>query len=339
MSDFDRTVEFGPIHPYLPGAMKLSLDLCGDQIVASRTELGYLSKNIETLVLGKSYEKARWYFSRVEPESAMILDRLFSEAFESATQVSIDGRAIWIREITTLISELMGTLKYLSRMAEVLGLVIEKHVLLKHREELLDLVELLTGSRYGYYFIVLGGTRYDLTEGFIERLEKWIKKYKNDFARIEAMLLWTHPFQNRLKLLGRVIDEGSFGFVSEASVETTRYGQVSQVESRLCYALRQTSEGVDELFKMMKENVQGKHLTAGSEKIEKKQVMVELLTGRGTWRLELGVNSTGKIESMKTSSPSDEIMKALPFALDGEQVDDVPVILQSLNFLIAEIDR
>jgi NADH:ubiquinone oxidoreductase subunit D len=338
-----RVLEIGPVHHWLPSAMKLRLQLHGDQIVASETEFGFLSKSIETKILKRNFDDAGRLLSRIEPESAFLIDRLYSEAIEKIMGVEVSERALWIREITTEVSEMISLLKYLALMAQRLGLAVLNHILLKHREELLDLVELLTGSRFGYYYLVPGGARYDVTEGFLERLDFWAKNFQADYAKIESMYLWTHAFQNRLKSLGRVVDQGSFGFVSESSVENTQLGVVSHIESRLLYALKKSLEVAAELKEMIAEKTTGAHTQkealAALAKPSIQHAEVALPTYRGTWALNLAVSKDKTIQSIEVSTPSDEIQKAIPFALAEESIEDVLLILQSLNFLVTEIDR
>ena len=338
-----RRITLGPIHPWLPGAMKLELALRGDQIVTAEASFGFAGKDIQNKIKGIHFEQASFFVSRIEPESALLVDRLFFESLEKALQVPVEERAIWIRNVSTLIHELSGLLKYLAQMADVLGLRILKHIMLKHREELLDLIELFSGSRYGYYFITMGGARYDLTDGFVERLEAWTRDFQKDYPRIHSMFLWTHSVQNRLRSLGRIMDDGTMAFVSEAAVENTRYGLVSQVESRLIYALTETNDLSEELRELMSATPEGKFRTPFSRdeyyKVREPKVDAELVTSRGRWKMNLEIDSDQTIQSLVMSPPSQNILKAIPLALEGEQLEDIPVILQSLNFLVTEIDQ
>jgi NADH:ubiquinone oxidoreductase subunit D len=332
-------ITLGPIHLSLPGAMELRLGMVGDRIESVETTFGFLSRSIETAVIGMPYPSAQLRVARIDPESSLILDRLFSEAVEAITATEVSPRALWVREITTAMTELNGFLRYLSRMSGRLGVEVLTHVTLKHRESLLDLTELLTGSRFGYYYLVPGGVRYDLTEGFQERLENWIKNFSLDFPRIEALFRWTHAFQNRLQSIGRVVDNANFGFVSESSIETTRYGLVSHVESRLLFALEQTNALSDELRSLLAERFTGQPLFEIAKARSKKSVHVDLVSARGTWALELALDEALVLKSIHTTVPSDAIIAALPLALEDESFEDLPLILESLNFSIPEIDR
>ena len=326
-----KEVEIGPIHTWLPYAMKLNLGMNGDRIIQVGTEFGYLKRSIEEQMLESDYREARLIFGRIDPESGLILDRLFSEAIEKATHTEVSERVHWIRDITSTLSELNSVLKYQAQMADRLGLKFLSNIILKHRETLLDLIELLTGSRYGYYYLIPGGARYDLTEGFQERIERWVKNFKQDFERIQSMFLWTHAIQNRLRFLGRVID-------NESAVETT-HGLVSHVESRLLCALKLSEDLSAELEAKTSQKSSGAFLAPLSDKREKEEVHVQYETTRGVWGLNVQFDKDLKIKKVATTTPSQAIKEAIAPALEEESLEDVPLILQSLNFSVPEIDR
>ena len=336
--------EIGPIHPWLPDAMKLKLNLEGDQIQSSVAEFGYLSRNIEKKVMGESFVRAQRFLSHLEPESAPIIDKMLCECVESLVDFKLNERAAWAREIAQKISEVSSLLRYLTFMSKRMGLTVLNHIILKHREELLDLLELLTGSRYGYFYTILGGVRYDVTEGFIERIEAWVMNLKKDFSRIEAMFLWTHVFQNRLADLGKVIDSEKNAFLSASSVETSRFGMVSNVESRLIHALQKTKQESEALFELVSlerkdeyvRNIDLSNLKAHENEASQTS---QYQSSRGLWSVSLKLNHKTEINGLELVTPSQEMISYISPALEHESYDDIPIILQSLNFLVTEVDR
>jgi len=116
-----KEIEIGPIHTWLPYAMKLKLGMNGDRIVQVGTEFGYLKRSIEEQMIESDYREAQLIFGRIDPESSLILDRLFSEAIEKATHTEVSERVHWIRDITSTLSELNSVLKYQAQMAERLA--------------------------------------------------------------------------------------------------------------------------------------------------------------------------------------------------------------------------
>jgi len=334
-----QTLEIGPIHSWLPGPMRIQLGLAGDEIRSFEAGFGYASRGIESRMLGQHFSSAQVIFNRIEPESALLLDRLYSEAVEAAVGVEPGPRVFWLREVTTRLGELNHQLKFLSRMASRLGLRILYHSILKHRENLLDLFELLSGSRYGYFFLVPGGARYDLTEGFQVRLEGWLRSFLADYERIEALFCWTHRLHDRFHSIGMVLDSGNYGFVSESAVESTRYGQVSHVKSRLDFSLRGTRELSLELKELVAEGAAGAYRHPIPENTPDTRVEKELETIRGVWRLELTLDRQQRLETFGVSAPSDLIKEAMHPALDGESIEDLPLILESLSLSVSEVDR
>ncbi len=334
-----QTIEIGPIHTWLPGPMCLKLGMCGDRIRELETGFGFACRGIESRMLGKHFSEAQVVFSRIEPESALLLDRLYGEAVEAAVGVEVGERVIWLREIASQLSELNFQLKYLSKIAHRLGIRILYHSILKHRETLLDLFELLSGSRYGYFYLLPGGARYDLTEGFQVRLEGWLKSFLQDHERIRGLFCWTHRFHDRLSSMGVVLDGGEYGFVSRSAIESTRYGQVSHVESRLLFSLERCREISANLAEMIQVNPRGVHRHPIPETSPDVRVEETLDTIRGCWKVELTLDRQHRLETFTVSTPSDQIKEAVFPALEGESIEDLPLILESLSISVSEVDR
>lgn len=334
-----QSLILGPIHTWLPGPMRISLGMTGDRMMSVDPGFGYSTRGIEERVKGLPFLRAQILFSRTEPESALILDRLFSEAVEEITGTKVSDRVLWIRGIAAEVGELNFQLKYLAKMASRMGLKIPFHAILKHRENLFDLLELLTGSRYGYSFVLPGGVRFDLTDGFQERLESWVRNFQSDYGRLEELLCWTHGFQNRLRTLGVVVNTEDCGFVSEAAVEDTRLGQVSHVESRLLFSLKSCLEIARDLEQGLVENPSGGFREPCGPVARSGEVQGEFDTLRGTWKITLALDSSAGVESFSVVTPSDRIRNSIVPALEGESIEDLPLILESLSLSVSEIDR
>jgi NADH:ubiquinone oxidoreductase subunit D len=319
--------------------MKIRLGMTGDHIASVETHFGYASRGIENRVRGQRFDSAQFQIGRIEPESALILDRLFSECIEKIYGIEISARVIWIRKICAELSELNFQLKFLAKMASRMGLKILYHTILKQRETLLDLFELLSGSRYGYSYLKPGGARYDLTDGFQERLDAWIRGFLNDHGRIQELFCWTHPIQNRLKSMGMILDLGEYGYVSEAAVENTRFGHVSHVESRLLYSLQSCKEISEDLKGLLESSPAGPFILAVPSYGVQGEAKSEIETLRGMCGLRIEVDAERRIQSLEVQTPSDLIRKAIVPALEGESIEDLPLILESLSLSVSEIDR
>jgi NADH:ubiquinone oxidoreductase subunit D len=140
-----------------------------------------------------------------------------------------------------------------------------------------------------------------------------------------------------MKNLGQILDRGEYGFVSEASIESTRYGFVSHVESRLIYSLENCKAMALELRDLLNLRPGGTPLSVPS--VHEGRVVHEQDTLRGPWGITLGLDSAGSVTELELRSPSSSIVSAIGPALEGESLEDLAVVLESLSFSIPEIDR
>jgi hypothetical protein len=140
--------------------------------------------------------------------------------------------------------------------------------------------------------------------------------------------------------MGVVVDTGEFGFVSRAAVDSTRFGQVSHVESRLLHALGSTKEISEGLQKRLMERPVGAlRIKLPTRLGSESTVECELETVRGTWGLKLTLDPELLVSGIRVSSPSDSVKDAIFPALEGESLEDLPLILESLFLSVPEIDR
>lgn len=335
-----RTMEIGPIHPCLPGAMKLGLGLEGDRIQTCDIELGYQVKNVKEKMIGRDLLWSQAPFSHLEPEQAMVLDTLFSEAVEEGFGFECSERAQWIREVSINLSDVSMILRYLATMAKAMGTPILMNIVLKHREDLLDLIELLSGSRYAFGYIVPGGSRYDLSEGFCERFEKWAKQILLDLPRIEAFFFWSPEYVQLLKDQGALVDLGMGGFLSASSTQTSRVGSVTSVYSRVACALDGLRNCVKNLQAQVVMSPDGNFFGQLSPKKGKQSGSgASLESFRGSWKLNLAWDSDLKVTEMTCVTPSHAMIQVLGSSLEGEMIDHMGVVLQSMFFRVSEVDQ
>lgn len=340
-----RTLELGPIHHILPGAMKLGLGLEGDVIKTCDIELGYQSKKIKERVAEKPLALVQDFITHLEPEQAPILDLLFSRCIEDALEHPLNEKINWIREIMTGLSDLSILLLYLAENTKALENAITKNIILKHRENLLDLIELLTGSRYGYGYIIPGGLRYDLSEGFHERLAGWIQEVLEDQSRIEAFLFWSPQTKEMLKKTGLITHISERGFLQNSATQVSDYGHISSVYSRIYYAHSIFFELVNKLQNHLNNSLLDRpdafffdpKIQHSFQVGSKTQQYFESV--RGSWRMNFQINEKNQIESFTCITPSHAIQPYLGASLENENIDSIEIILKSLFFRICEVDQ
>jgi len=92
-------VNFGPQHPAAHGVLRLVIELSGEVVIGIDPHIGLLHRGTEKLIENKTFQQILPYFDRLDYVSMMSQELAYSEAIESLLNISIPGRAKYIRMI------------------------------------------------------------------------------------------------------------------------------------------------------------------------------------------------------------------------------------------------
>ncbi len=194
----------GPQHPGVTGNMSLELLLEGDEIKLLKTHVGYLHRGFEKLMERRKFINCFPIVCRIcvpEPDTN---EYLFAAAAEELSGIEIPERAKWIRALNLEMARLGATVMGLGGQAGSFGLGTIGQWAVAHRDFLLDSFEELTGGRIYHMYIVPGGVRYEIPEGFEGRLEKTLVKIEKLLSDIDKVMFNNAVFKSRSKGLARI---------------------------------------------------------------------------------------------------------------------------------------
>jgi len=212
----------GPQHPGVTGNMAIELTINGDEIVQAKTHVGYLHRGFEKLLERRKYIQGFTIVCRIcvpEPDTN---EYLYSAAVEELAGIEIPEKAKWIRTLNLEMSRLASFLMWLGGQAGSLGMGVIGQWTVGMRDFWLDLFEEMSGGRIYHMYMIPGGVRKDLPEGFIPRAKALIVETRKLLIDIEKALFNNAIFKSRLKGLGiiptEMIDEyGIVGANARAS--------------------------------------------------------------------------------------------------------------------------
>ncbi|MBC8385002.1 MAG: NADH-quinone oxidoreductase subunit D [Candidatus Cloacimonetes bacterium] len=205
----------GPQHPGITGNMSLELVLSGDEVVDCKTHVGYLHRGFEKLMERRKYIQCFPIVCRIcvpEPDTN---EYLFAAAVEELAGIEIPEKAVWLRTLNLEMSRLTSFLMWIGGQAGSFGMGTIGQWAVTHRDYMLDLFEEMTGGRIYHMFMLPGGVRNDLPEGFAKRLEGTLKKIEKLLKEIKIVLFDNTVFKMRAKGLGIITPEmvDKFGIV------------------------------------------------------------------------------------------------------------------------------
>jgi NADH-quinone oxidoreductase subunit D len=195
-------VSIGPSHPAMHGTVRMRMQLDGETIVKSVTEVGFLHRGFE-----KECESVHWaqcmpYTDRLNYVSPLINNFGFAQAVEKLLGVQIPERAKYIRVIASEISRICDHITCCGAMAMEVGGFTPFLYMVEGREMLWDLIEELTGARVTVNYARVGGVAHDLPPGFETRAREALRKAFALIDDTDKLLTRNRIFIDRMNGVG-----------------------------------------------------------------------------------------------------------------------------------------
>jgi len=162
-------LNIGPAHPAMHGIIRIVARLDGEQIVDADVGIGYLHRGFEKMSETVDYNGVIPYTDRLNYVSPLINNVGYCMAVEKLLGISVPERCHYIRVIVSEISRITDHLTCVGASAMELGAFTVFLYMIKAREYLWELVEMVTGARLTVSYCRVGGVKADLPEGFADR--------------------------------------------------------------------------------------------------------------------------------------------------------------------------
>jgi hypothetical protein len=312
------------------GPLVMHIETDGFVVNGARAEFGFACRKILSDISARPWRARRHLWSHLFSESALTFERLFSQVIEGGLMVHVSKRAESVRDLLVQLSDCARMLRCVSGAAQALGLAPLQFYCQRMREEIFDLLELMTGSRHGFYFIVPGGVRWDLSAGFLARCESWSKKVPEKCVFIRENLELACVVRSELKTLGRV------AFWRSNYQETSAIDRLMIMVSDLVA----TATKIGEISMILPGGTVHTSLEQEHEWRNPLQVFdSKLVTVRGEFVLTGRFASPDLIKSLNLVTPSSRASQWAQEALLNCEPHLVQYVLESLDISACEVDQ
>ncbi len=197
----------GPQHPGITGNMAIELTVCGDEVVEGKTHVGYLHRGFEKLMERRSFMQCFPIVCRICVPEPDFNEYCYAAAVEELAGIEVPEMAHWIRALVLEMGRINSYLMYLGGQAGALGQGVIGQWTTYVRDLMLDRFEELTGARIYHMFILPGGVRDGLPEGFATRMEETLREIESTLNDVERVMFNNAVFKKRTVGVG-VIDPG-----------------------------------------------------------------------------------------------------------------------------------
>jgi NADH-quinone oxidoreductase subunit D len=192
----------GPQHPGITGNMSLELVTCGDQVVECRTHVGYLHRGFEKLMERRKYIQCFPLVCRICVPEPDFNEYLFATCVEELAGIIIPEKAVWLRALTLEMARLTSFLQWIGGQIGAFGMGTIGQWTITMRDYMLDLFEQLSGGRIYHMYIIPGGVRSDVPEGYAQEVEKTLKKIEHVLDDVQLAMFHNAVYKKRAKGLG-----------------------------------------------------------------------------------------------------------------------------------------
>ncbi|MEE4219400.1 MAG: NADH-quinone oxidoreductase subunit D [Xanthomonadales bacterium] len=194
----------GPQHPGITGNMSVELTVCGDEVVEGRTHVGYLHRGFEKLMERRTFIQCFPIVCRICVPEPDFNEYCYAAAVEELAGIEVPERADWIRTLILEMGRINSYMMYLGGQAGAFGLGVVGQWTTYVRDLMLDRFEELTGGRIYHMFILPGGVRDELPEGFGARMEETLREMESTLRDVWDVMFNNAVFKKRAVGLGYI---------------------------------------------------------------------------------------------------------------------------------------
>ncbi len=197
------TIPIGPIHPALKEPIRLALTVDGEEIVDADVFVGQVHRGIEWLGMNRNNPIQTIYLSeRICGICNICHPFAYVMAVEHATGITPPPRAEYIRAIIAEMERIHSHLLWAGVAAHEIGFDTIFYLAWRVREEIMDLIEYVTGNRITKAMFQIGGVRRDITEEQFPRIRQSLDYYKSLFDQLKRVFLDDRTIRMRTRNVG-----------------------------------------------------------------------------------------------------------------------------------------
>ncbi len=202
LSDDTFYLNMGPQHPSTHGVLRLLLRLSGERVLECDPVLGYSHRGQEHIAQTKGWLQFLPYPGRMDYLAALMFNHAHCLAIEKAAGIAVPERAEYIRVICAELNRISSHLLWLGAYLMDLGAFTPFLYCFDDREDIMDLLLPITGSRLTYCYCRFGGVAKDVDDDFVAGTRAFIKKLRGRLKDYDKLVNKNIIFINRTKNVG-----------------------------------------------------------------------------------------------------------------------------------------
>jgi|UniRef100_A0A7C3SJ80 NADH-quinone oxidoreductase subunit D len=358
-------LNFGPQHPATHGVLRVELEMEGEFIVKANPDIGYGHRGHEHMAENRNYLQFLPNMGRVDYLHALAYNQGYCMAVEKLIGLEVPERAEFIRVITAELNRIASHLLWVGAYLLDLGAFTPFLYCFDDRENILDLLDRVTGSRLTYCYYRFGGVLQDIDQEFIDGCRKFAKRLRSRWRDYENLVTKNIIFIERTRGIGIITREQCvrYGLTGPMARASGIPYDIRKCEPYSAYPLfdfeiplGERGDTMDRYLVRMREMEQSLRIIEQAldklpdgpimaEKVPKRikpaagEVYAAVEAARGEFGCYIVSQGDVKPYRIKLRVPSFANLSILPEVAVDTLVADLVAILGSIDIVVPEIDR
>jgi Ni,Fe-hydrogenase III large subunit len=169
---------FGPQHPVLKEPLNFQFEIEGEIVVSVKPRIGYAHRGIEKLAETKTFVQNLYLMERICGICSHQHAMCYAQAVEQIIPLTVPPRAQYIRLILHELERIHSHYLWFSLTAYAMGFESLFMYVLRDREEVMKLLEAISGHRVNYGMVTLGGVRCDIDASKVDNIRQVMRFFE-----------------------------------------------------------------------------------------------------------------------------------------------------------------
>lgn len=358
-------LNLGPQHPATHGVLRVKLVMDGEYIVEAEPVLGYIHRMHEKMGENRTWAQFMPNTGRMDYLHALAYNHGYVTVVERAAGIEVPERAEYLRVITVELNRISSHLLWFGAFVLDLGGFSPLLYAFDDREQILDLLESVTGSRLTYCYFRFGGVYNDIDENFADGTRAFIRRLRERMPMYHNLVTKNIILMKRLQDIGPISAEmcrkyGATGPVARGSGinfdvrKHEPYSIYSEFDFDVpvyteCDSMARYMVRMDEMEQSMRIVEQAlDKMPEGPIMPEKAPKIIKPAKGdyyhaveaaRGSFGVRVVSDGSNTPYRLKLRSPTFSNLSLFGEACRGMLLPDALALMGSLDLVIPEIDR
>ena len=183
------TMNIGPIHPSTHGVFRMRVTFDGETIIDAEPIIGYLHRGSEKLAEERTYTQIVTLTDRMDYTASMTNNQAYILSVEKLAGIKPAERGVWLRMIAAELQRIAAHSVAIGFLINDLGAWHTPLLyLLREREKILELFEMMCGARITNSYLRPGGVFMDAPDEFWPSLNRFLDEMPERLNDIENLL-------------------------------------------------------------------------------------------------------------------------------------------------------